>query len=559
MPGINPATKKTLVIYSKKIAEASRIGTRNALLFIVSEESSKDLTEDQKTIQELREHILKLEQQIDWFNRQLFGSKSEKFNLAAHPDLFNPDGLGKLEASSGDELPEEDNAAKTKINRRPNSRKPRAQGIPEDLPVIEEYHDPAEALANPDDWTILNEERRVRLGKVPGYFYRKENIYRTWVPKGNPVESKAIVAQAPPTIIQNGFWESDLIAEILCNRFLYHLPYDRQVKLYQNRYGIHLPKQTMSDAARLVADQCGVLIALMKQDMLQCGYLRADETEARYLDPDKPGTTGRGRFWLYKGLNGNVLFDWQLSREHHHFYDWIGADFEGVLGSDAYEAYLNYCRLHKRNGRSVSRAACLAHVRRKFEEALKQKPHLAKWFLKIFRKLYAIEADLKELQADDKTKELHRQRHSSPLIKLLQKASLYLRDRKAGRPAGRLGEAVRYLLNQGEDLSTYIYHGQVEIDNNGIERDVRPLAIGRKNWMFIGSPEAGERTAVLLSLLISARHHGVDPEKYLRDLITRLPTCGSNEAALRELLPENWAAAHQAVTAHAPAETPAAA
>ena len=96
MPGINPATKKTLVIYSKKIAEASRIGTRNALLFIVSEESSKGLTEDQKTIQELRERILQLEQQIDWFNRQLFGNKSEKLNLAKHPDLFDPVGLGTV-------------------------------------------------------------------------------------------------------------------------------------------------------------------------------------------------------------------------------------------------------------------------------------------------------------------------------------------------------------------------------------------------------------------------------------------------------------------------------
>ena len=502
--------------------------------FTVNEEPPKDLTEDQKTIQELREHILKLEQQIDWFNRQLFGSKSEKLKLAAHPDLFNSDGLGKPATSSGDESPEEDNAAKRKSNRRPSARRSRAQKIPGDLPVIEQHHDPADYLANPVAWTLLKEERRVRLGKVPGHFYRKEDIYRTWVPKGNPVESKAIVAKAPPTIIQNGFWASDLISEILSNRFLYHLPYERQQRLYQNRHGIHLAKQTMSDAARQVADQCGGLIALMKRDILQCGHLRADETEARFRDPEKPGTTGRGRFWLYKGLNGNVIFDWQLGRDHHYFYDWIGDHFEGVLGSDAYECYLNYCRLHNHNGRPVSRAACLAHVRRKFEEALKQKPHLAKWFLKIFGKLYRIEATFNELRADDKAKARYRKRHSLPLLNLLRKASLNLRDRKAGRPAGRLGEAVRYHLNQGEDLSTYIHHGQVEIENNGIERDVRPLAVGRRKWLFIGSPEAGDRTAVLLSILISARHHGVDPEKYLRDLIERLPTCGSDEASLRQ-------------------------
>jgi hypothetical protein len=207
----------------------------------------------------------------------------------------------------------------------------------------------------------------------------------------------------------------------------------------------------------------------MKSDMLQCGYLRADETEARFRDPDKPGTTGRGRFWLYKGLNGNVIFDWTLGRDHHYFLDWIGQDFEGILASDAYEVYPKYCRLQKARGK------------------------------------------------------------------------------KTRRPAGPLGKAVRYLLNQGDDIETYIQHGQVEIDTGcgratRTPRDVRPLAVGRKNWLFVGSPEAGERSAIIYSLLISARHHGADREAYLRDLIDRLPSCGSDEASLRQLLPENWAA-----------------
>ena len=109
---------------------------------------------------------------------------------------------------------------------------------------------------------------------------------------------------------------------------------------------------------------------------------------------------------------------------------------------------------------------------------------------------------------------------------------------------------MRYLLNQGDDIETYIHHGQVEIDTGGgratrTPRDVRPLAVGRKNWLFVGSPEAGERSAIIYSLLISARHHGADPEAYLRDLIDRLPSCGSDEASLRQLLPENWVAAQK--------------
>lgn len=176
---------------------------------------------------------------------------------------------------------------------------------------------------------------------------------------------------------------------------------------------------------------------------------------------------------------------------------------------------------------------------------LKEKPHLATWYLKIFGKIYRIEATLKEMKADDETKVRYRRRYSLPLLKLIHRANKSLRDRKAARPFGRLGQAISYTLNQWEEVLTYIDHGQVEIDNNGIERDVRPIAIGRKNSLFVGSPEAGDRSALLYSLLISARHHGVDPEAYLRDVIERLPNCGSNEDALEELLPENWAATHK--------------
>lgn len=505
---------------------------------------SEELTEDQKTIQELRERILQLEQQIDWFNRQLFGSKSEKINAQQHPDLFNPVGLGKPETSSENRPEEEDNEPqeaprKTKTRR----RQTRSEALPEGLEIRSSYVDPPEYRENPAAWRLLKEEPRRHLGKDPGTFYIEEKIYRTWVPiDTDQIQAKAIVAKAPPTIIPGGFWLSNLLAEVVCNRFLYHLPYDRQSKLYQSRHGVYLPKQTMCDGALHLANQCQILVDLMKSDMLQCGYLRADETEARFRDPDKPGTTGRGRFWLYKGLNGNVIFDWTLGRDHQHFLDWIGPDFEGIIGSDAYEVYPKYCRLQKARGKKTRRAACLAHIRRQFEGALKTSPHLAKWFLKIFGKLYQIEATLNEREADENTTARYRQKHSLPLIRLLKKASLHLRDQKAGRPAGPLGKAVRYLLNQGEDIETYLFHGQVEIDNNGIERDVRPLAVGRKNWLFIGSPEAGQRSAVIYSLLISARHHGADPEAYLRGLIERLPSCGSDEASLRQLLPENWAA-----------------
>ena len=146
-------------------------------------------------------------------------------------------------------------------------------------------------------------------------------------------------------------------------------------------------------------------------------------------------------------------------------------------------------------------------------------------------------------------KERYRQRHSQPLLRLLDKANKHLLQQTKIRPRSRLGEAVRYALGQWSAADTYLGHGQVEIDNNAVERDIRPSAVGKKNWLFVGSPEAGDRSAVFYSLLISARHHGVDPETYLRDVFKRLPGCSTNPAALRELLPATWAAAYRSAQA----------
>jgi transposase len=204
------------------------------------------LTEDQKTIQELREQILVLQQQLDWFKRQLFGKKGEQFQ---HPDLFGDPETGKPETSSEEEPPEEEGDAHAKKSKPVRTRKTRAAALPKDLPVRTEVIDPEEVLRDPTAWRLIDEDPREWLEKDPGYFYLIRKIYRTYVPLDGPSESKALTAPAPPTIIENGFWGPGLLSEVLCNRFLYHLPYDRQQKLYANRFGIHLSKQTMSDAA----------------------------------------------------------------------------------------------------------------------------------------------------------------------------------------------------------------------------------------------------------------------------------------------------------------------
>jgi transposase len=490
---------------------------------------------------QLEAQVAILTQQLDYLKRQLFGRKSEQFD---HPELFGEDGLGKAESSDGVDAPEEDGASgedgpKTKGDKR---RRPiREQRLPENLPVIREEIIPAAVKAEPERWRPAGQEESTQLEKEPGYFYLRRTVRLKFAPIDEPF-APPIIAPARPTMIEGGFWGPGLLAEVLTNKYVYHLPFYRQHVCYLQRHGVDLSESTMSDCAEKVSDQLGILLARMKAGMLAEGYVGADETPTRYLDPCHPQGSATGYFWAYRGGGGDVIFDWQTSREHHHAVDWLGPHYEGVLQSDGYGAYAKYCKRQAGRGKRVRRAACLAHIRRKFEAAKDERPEVVGWVLRIMAQLYRIETPLRDYEASAEVRARVRENRSRPLILLLEKAFKYLRTTRI-LPKSRLGQALDYALGQWPDMMTYLEDGRVAIDNNDIENDIRPSAVGKKNWLFVGSPEAGRRGAILYSLLISARNHGVDPQAYLRDVIERLPTM--SPADLDALLPANWAAANR--------------
>ena len=402
-------------------------------------------------------------------------------------------------------------------------------------------------IFRPDPYSVLilfpaGCEESFQLGKEPAYYYLRRTVRLKFVPAEDPLKAP-VIAPAKPAIIDGGFWGPGLLAGVLADKYLYHLPWSRQHVREKQRFGVDLSPQTMSDAADKVAGQCAILVARMKERMLAGGYLCADETFVRYLDPLEAKGSSTGCFWAYRGGGKDVIFDWQTSREHCHVGDWIGPDFEGVLLSDGYEAYSNYCKEQGRRGKNVRRAACLAHIRRKFEAAKDQRPELVAWVLRIIAQLYRIETPLREYQAGEEVRARVRERNSRPLIRLLGKAFKHLLTTSRILPKSSLGKALRYALAQWPHMGTYLEDGRVAIDNNDLENDIRPSAVGKRNWLFVGSPEAGRRGAVLYSLLISARNHGADPQAYLRDVIERLP--GTRLDELDQLLPGAWAEAHR--------------
>jgi len=441
----------------------------------------------QQQNQELKDQIAILTQQLDWLKRQLFGRTSEKFD---HPDLFadqqaeKPDSLG--DAAAPEDQAQSTASANPKTEKR--QRKIRKDRLPENLPVRTEEIIPEFVQANPQAWRNCGFEEKTQLEKEPAYFYLRRILRMKFVPVDNPL-SPPVIEPAKPTIIEGGFWGPGLLAEILSNKYLYHLPFDRQHVLNKQRHGVDLSPNTMGDAAAKVADQCGLLVGLMKQRMLESRYVRADDTFIRYLDKLTPGGSSNGYFWVYRGLTGDVIFDWQTSREHHHASDWLGPDYEGILQSDGYQAYENYCRAQRLRGKTVLRASCLAHIRRKFENARAERPEVIDWILRIIARLYMLETPMREHGADAAVRFRVRQNRSRPLIDLLDRVFKRLINTRI-RPKSGLGQALQYALGQWPAMQTFLEDGRVEIDNNDTENDIRPSAVGKKELVVCRQPRS---------------------------------------------------------------------
>ena len=212
-------------------------------------------------------------------------------------------------------------------------------------------------------------------------------------------------------------------------------------------------------------------------------------------------------------------------------------DFSGTLQCDGYAAYDCFA---KRRGEKIVLAGCLAHVRRKFYDAREQAPKVAGWFLQHFQNLYALEAQLRKTRAGPKLRQARRASLSRPVLARLHRALVRLKTRHRFLPRSLMGQALDYALQQWPSLLVFLEDGRLEIDNNLIENAIRPTALGKKNWLFIGQAQAGTRSAIIYTVIECCR--GLDPFAYLRDVFTRLPSMTNWQ--VKDLTPEAWAKAH---------------
>lgn len=473
---------------------------------------------------ELKAESFALKERIAWFERQVFGSKHERFIPAAPGQIALDLGL-ESQSESGAEQ-EQFSYTRQKKKRK---EKPFRQLLPANLRRVEETIEPEADL---EGAVKIGEAVTEILEYKQAEFWVRRIIRPRYAWPG--AEEKGVaIAELPSRPIDKGIAGASLLAQILLNKYVDHLPLYRQLRRFR-RLGIKISMSTMcgwvSQCARLLLPLYMVLI----EKMLESGYIQADETTMRVLDSLKKGASHLGYQWIYQNPEaGLVVFEYQKGRSRAGPTEML-KEYCGFLQNDGYKAYdIFESRTHYPN---IQVLGCMAHARRYFFDAQKNDPKKAKEALLFFQRLYQIEKEAREQEMSVQQRHTHRQKNAMPVLAELKK---WLDENlPETTPKSKIGEAIAYCLRRWQKLCNYTLDGRLEIDNNLAENSIRPIALGRKNYLFAGSHEAAQNAAIFYSFLASCKRNQVDPYEWLFDVLKRIKEHPVNQ--LDQLLPHKW-------------------
>ncbi len=402
------------------------------------------------------------------------------------------------------------------------------QALPAGLPRIERHHEiEATHCACGQALQRIGEDVSEQLDCVPAQFFVLRHIRGKYACACcHSIQAAAMPAQ----IIDKGIPAPGLLAQVIVAKHDDHLPLYRQTEIYA-RSGVHIPRSSMAQWIGICGVRLAPLAQALKAFIVGHNVVHADETPIKLLAPGK-GKTAKAYVWVYRTTNFEsqraVVYDFSTGRGGENARR-VLQGFTGTLVSDDFSGY------HALQAQGVTAALCMAHARRKFYEAHQfNASPIAAQAVALIGRLYEVEREAGERQPE--ARRLWRQQHAKPLAEQLH--GWLIEHRPTLAKADVTARAIDYALSNWTGLTRYLDDGNVPIDNNAAENAVRPLAVGRKNWLFVGSQQAGERAAVVLSLIESAKLNGHDPWAYLKDVFERLPTLKQRDLA--QLLPHNW-------------------
>jgi transposase len=461
--------------------------------------------------------IIYLKQELAQLRRMIFGSKSER-HIGNDPGQLN---LG-LDIEPV-EYPGKEKEEITYTRNKTGNKKGSAirLALPAHLHREEHIIEPGEDITGARK---IGEVVTEVLEYTPGKFYVERYVRPKYV---LPKEERIVIGELPTLPIPRGNAGSGLLAHLLVSRFVDHLPFYRQAQQFK-RQDIDIAESTISG---WFTASCRLLEPLYERLVSRvCGssYLMADETPIPVQTKDKPGSTHKGYHWVYYApLDKLVCFDYRKGRGRDGPEEFLGS-FRGMLQTDGYNAYDIY---EKRQG--ITLYGCMAHARRKFDQAKDNDPARAEYVLERMKKLYMTEREAREKNLTPEQRKELRAEQSFPVLKELE---AWLKEQLPDiLPKSTIGQAITYTLGLWNRLTRYIDNGQVEIDNNLIENSIRPVALGRKNYLFAGSHEAAQQAAMIYSFLGTCKINNVEPYEWLKNTLQRIPDHSIQK--LDELLP----------------------
>src|SRR6202050_5359280 len=412
----------------------------------------------------------------------------------------------------------------------PPKEKPRRVALPATSPRRGVRHEPEETQCgcgcSPGR---IGEDVSEKLDYTPGVFEVERHIRGKWVCRRC---ERLTQAPVPAQVIDKGIPTAGLLAQVLIAKYLDHAPLYRQEAIF-GRAGLALSRSTLAEWVGACGVRLQPLVEAMKEQLLKCSVLHADETPVPMLKPGL-GRTHRAYLWSYSSSEyddlQSVIYDFADGRGGAHAQAFLG-DWTGKLVCDDYAGYKALFN------RGIIEVGCMAHARRKLHDLYADhRSEIAEEGLRYFAALYEIEREGRERKLDADGRRLLRQQRSKPAAEALRQWLTRQRGQVPDGSATR--KAIDYSLGRSAGLTRYLDDGDLPIDNNHVENRIRPVALGRSNWLFAGSLRAGQRAAAIMSLIQSAKLNGHDPYRYLKYVLERLPT--QSASRLEELLPHRW-------------------
>lgn len=524
------------------LAEVERL--RKAVVGKDAEISHKDalLSLKDAEISQKNAEIKKLSDTLLWLRRKVFGKMSEK-NLPLDPDqllLFEQEHLTDEERARLDKEVEAAEQQMTKtitVKVKPSRRDLDTTGLPTE--VIDIYPDGTtdENGKLKDEYVEIGTDESSRLEHIAAKTYIKKTVIHKVMLKSDsnnktPEDRRIICARLPLAPVNRCMAGASVLADIIIGKFMYHLPFYRQIQQYKES-GITISDSTMGGWYEAAVEKLKLLYDILRQHILQSEYIQIDESVLPVIDSEKHKAR-KGYEWCVRdAIRGAVMFYYDRgSRGGKVAREILGA-YKGAVQCDGYDAYDQF----EKND-NITVYGCWAHARRKFVDALNENNRLATEALCFIRKIYKVESDANKagLNADERKEQ--RLKISYPTIRLFETwmKETYLKV----LPNSKMGDAIEYTYSLLPRLSRYVNDGRIHIDNNLIENAIRPLALGRKNYLFCGNDASAYRAAIVYSLISTCKAADVDPRTWMEDVLRKIPYYQRDQRDLAELLPFNW-------------------